>query len=46
MVTTTTSSKNTDLVKSLGADLVIDYTTQSFEDELSDYDLVIDCGWW
>ena len=42
MVTTTTSSKNTDLVKSLGADLVIDYTTQSFEDELSDYDLVID----
>ncbi|MDC1269527.1 NADP-dependent oxidoreductase [Amylibacter sp.] len=42
MVTTTTSSKNTDLVKSLGADLAIDYTTQSFEDELSDYDLVID----
>ena len=42
MVTTTTSSKNTNLVKSLGADLVIDYTTQSFEDELSDYDLVID----
>ena len=42
MVTTTTSLKNTDLVKSLGADLVIDYTTQSFEDELSDYDLVID----
>ena len=42
MVTTTTSSKNTELVKSLGADLVIDYTTQSFEDELSDYDLVID----
>ena len=41
-VTTTTSSKNEDLVKSLGADLVIDYTTQSFENELSNYDLVID----
>ena len=42
MVTTTTSSKNNNLVKSLGADLVIDYTTHSFEDELFDYDLVID----
>ena len=41
-ITTTTSSKNKDLVKSLGADLVIDYTTQSFENELSNYDLVID----
>ena len=41
-VTTTTSSKNKDLVKSLGADLVIDYTTQSFENKLSNYDLVID----
>ena len=26
----------------MGADLVIDYTTRKFEDELSDYDLVID----
>ncbi|SDL68072.1 NADP-dependent oxidoreductase [Aliiruegeria lutimaris] len=41
-VATTTSGKNADLVKDLGADLVIDYTTQSFEDELSDYDLVFD----
>ena len=41
-VATTTSGKNADLVKDLGADLVIDYTTQSFEYELSDYDLVID----
>ena len=41
-VATTTSSKNIELVKSLGADLIIDYTTQSFEDELSDYDLVFD----
>jgi|TARA_B110000914_G_C15491208_1_gene460723 2-desacetyl-2-hydroxyethyl bacteriochlorophyllide A dehydrogenase len=42
IVATTTSSKNTEFVKGLGADLIIDYTTQSFEDELSDYDLVID----
>ena len=41
-VATTTSSKNIELVKSLGADLIIDYTTQSFEDDLSDYDLVFD----
>lgn len=41
-VATTTSAKNTDLVKSLGADLVIDYKTSKFEDELSDYDLVLD----
>ncbi len=41
-VATTTSGKNADLVKELGADLVIDYTTRKFEDEVSDYDLVID----
>ncbi len=41
-VATTTSSKNAELVASLGADLVIDYKTTKFEDELSDYDLVID----
>lgn len=41
-VATTTSGKNVGLVKELGADLVIDYTTQNFEDELSDCDLVID----
>ena len=41
-VATTTSAKNADLVKKLGADLVIDYKNQSFEDELSDYDLVFD----
>ena len=41
-VATTTSGKNTGLVKELGADLVIDYTTQNFEEELSDCDLVID----
>lgn len=41
-VATTTSAKNAELVQSLGADLVIDYKSQNFEDELSDYDLVID----
>ena len=41
-VATTTSGKNAGLVKELGADLIINYTTQNFEDELSDYDLVID----
>lgn len=40
-VATTTSAKNKDLVKSLGADLVIDYTTQDFEEILKGYDLVL-----
>ena len=41
-VATTCSARNADLVRRLGADVVIDYKTQSFEDELSDYDLVFD----
>lgn len=41
-VATTTSAKNAELVESLGADLVIDYKTQKFEEELSGYDLVVD----
>lgn len=40
-VATTTSSANIDLVKSLGADLIIDYKTQDFETILKDYDLVL-----
>ncbi len=40
-VATTTSAKNIDLVKSLGADLVIDYKTEDFETKLKDYDLVL-----
>ncbi|GGH16748.1 NADP-dependent oxidoreductase [Silvibacterium dinghuense] len=40
-VATTTSAKNADLVKSLGADVVIDYKRQDFEKVLSDYDLVL-----
>lgn len=40
-VATTTSAENADLVKSLGADVVIDYRTQDFETELQDYDVVL-----
>ncbi len=40
-VATTTSKKNIDLVKSLGADLIIDYKTENFETKLKDYDLVL-----
>jgi len=40
-VATTTSSANADLVKSLGADLVIDYKTQDFATILRDYDVVL-----
>ncbi len=41
VVATTTSTKNVDLVKSLGADVVIDYKTEDFEKILSGYDLVL-----
>ncbi len=40
-VATTTSSANKDLVKGLGADVVIDYKTEDFETILKDYDLVL-----
>lgn len=40
-VATTTSSANKDLIKSLGADLIIDYKTEDFETILKDYDLVL-----
>ncbi len=41
-VATTASEKNEAYVKELGADEFINYRTQQFEDELSDYDAVID----
>lgn len=41
-VATTVSGKNADLVRELGADVVIDYQTQDFEAELSEYDFVLD----
>ena len=40
-VATTTSATNFELVKSLGADVVIDYRTQDFENVLHDYDVVL-----
>jgi alcohol dehydrogenase len=41
-VTTTASAKNHELVKSLGADVAIDYKTTRFEDVAKDYDVVLD----
>jgi NADPH:quinone reductase-like Zn-dependent oxidoreductase len=40
-VATTTSTANVKLVKRLGADVVIDYKTQDFEDVLRDCDVVL-----
>ncbi len=40
-VAATTSAQNVELVRSLGADVVIDYKTQDFEKVLSGYDLVL-----
>lgn len=40
-VATTTSTTNVALVKSLGADVVIDYKSQDFEAVLRDYDVVL-----
>src|SRR5204863_4410043 len=40
-VATTTSAGNAELVRSLGADEVIDYKKQKFEDVLRDYDAVL-----
>jgi NADPH:quinone reductase-like Zn-dependent oxidoreductase len=40
-VATTTSAGNAALVKSLGADVVVDYKKDNFEEKLSGYDLVL-----
>ena len=40
-VATTTSTENVEWVKSLGADVLIDYKKEDFETTLKDYDLVI-----
>ena len=41
-VATTCSAKNADLVRSLGADVVVDYKSQRFDEVLSGYDVVLD----
>ncbi|MFJ4082824.1 NADP-dependent oxidoreductase [Streptomyces iakyrus] len=41
-VATTANTRSEELVKSLGADLVIDYTQEDFSTVLSGYDLVLD----
>ncbi|UVJ38106.1 NADP-dependent oxidoreductase [Arthrobacter sp. CJ23] len=41
-VATTASSSNASFVRELGADIVVDYRTQDFEQLLSGYDLVLD----
>ncbi|MGX1163069.1 NADPH:quinone reductase-like Zn-dependent oxidoreductase [Arthrobacter sp. SLBN-100] len=41
-VATTASSSNAGFVRDLGADIMIDYRTQDFEQFLSGYDLVLD----
>ena len=40
-VATTTSTANIDMVKSLGADIVIDYKNEDFETILKNYDVVL-----
>jgi NADPH:quinone reductase-like Zn-dependent oxidoreductase len=40
-VATTTSTANITLVRSLGADLIVDYKKDDFETKLSNYDLVL-----
>jgi NADPH:quinone reductase-like Zn-dependent oxidoreductase len=40
-VATTTSTSNVDLVRGLGADVIVDYKKEDFEAKLSDYDLVL-----
>lgn len=41
VVATTTGTANVEWVKALGADVVIDYKQQRFEQELRDYDVVL-----
>lgn len=40
-VATTTSTSNIDLVRALGADVIVDYKTEDFETTLSGFDLVL-----
>lgn len=40
-VATTASAKSFDLLKKLGADVIVDYKNEDFEERLNDYDLVL-----
>lgn len=40
-VASTTSTKNVEMVKTLGADVVIDYKKENFADRVKDYDMVL-----
>lgn len=41
-VATTVSTKNVELAQELGADVVVDYRTQNYEDHVQGYDIVLD----
>ncbi|QWT18197.1 NADP-dependent oxidoreductase [Collinsella sp. zg1085] len=41
-VATTVSTRDIDFAKKLGADIVVDYTTQAYEDYIKDVDVVLD----
>ena len=43
-VTAVTSAKNVEMVRSIGADEVVDYTTDDFTRSASRYDLILDVG--
>lgn len=42
-VTATCSGKNSEFVKSLGADTIVDYREKKWQDEVKDVDAVVDC---
>lgn len=42
VVATTCSTSKIDYVRSLGADIIIDYKVTNFEDVIQDYDVVFD----
>ena len=41
-VATTTSPRNAELVRALGADVVVDYTSEAVDERIRDYDVVLD----
>jgi NADPH:quinone reductase-like Zn-dependent oxidoreductase len=43
-VTAVTSTRNLDLMRSIGADHVIDYTREDFTQSAQRYDVIVDCG--